>query len=137
MPNPSPICRRCWRRRWRKKGSTPRRSRCCVRGLRKGSERPVGIAAWEAVAAFVRDHAYAVILVLTVIIYNLGFARKLPLLKTVIVYLLLAIGCIPLTVLYALGLPIVAALLVGVALLTVVQIRRRASERRKREEPTA
>lgn len=97
----------------------------------------MGIAAWEAVAAFVRDHAYAVILVLTVIIYNLGFARKLPLLKTVIVYLLLAIGCIPLTVLYALGLPIVAALLVGVALLTVVQIRRRASKRRKREEPTA
>lgn len=86
--------------------------------------------------AFVRNHAYAVIFVLTVILYNLGFARKLPLLKTAIVYLLLAIGCVPLTVLYALGLPIVPALLVGVALLVVVQIRRRAAERRKREETT-
>ncbi|WP_256205536.1 hypothetical protein [Calditerricola satsumensis] len=42
----------------------------------------------------------------------------------------------PLTVLYALGLPIVPALLVGVALLVVVQIRRRAAARRKREETT-
>ncbi|GAB6932592.1 YlaH-like family protein [Calditerricola satsumensis] len=96
----------------------------------------MGSAAWEAAVAFVRDHAYAVIFVLTVILYNLGFARKLPLLKTAIVYLLLAIGCVPLTVLYALGLPIVPALLVGVALLVVVQIRRRAAARRKREETT-
>ncbi|HEY8343038.1 MAG TPA: YlaH-like family protein [Calditerricola sp.] len=96
----------------------------------------MGNAAWDAALAFVRDHAYAVIFVLSVILYNLGFARKLPLLKTVIVYLLLAIGCVPLTVLYALGLPIVPALLVGVALLVIVQIRRRAAERRKEGEST-
>ncbi|WP_218185352.1 hypothetical protein [Calditerricola satsumensis] len=36
----------------------------------------MGSAAWEAAVAFVRDHAYAVIFVLTVILYNLGFARN-------------------------------------------------------------
>jgi len=37
---------------------------------------------------------YLVIVILTIITYKLGFARKLPLLKSIIVYILLVIGCI-------------------------------------------
>ncbi|KHF29874.1 hypothetical protein LR68_01353 [Anoxybacillus sp. BCO1] len=36
---------------------------------------------------------YATIVVLSIIVYRLGFARKLPMLKNVIIYSLLVLGC--------------------------------------------
>lgn len=68
---------------------------------------------------------YGIIIVLSFILYKLGFERPLPPLKKLVVYIFLVIGCFPLVVLYAFGLPIIPALLAAIALMVVVRIRER------------
>ncbi|GAB7387690.1 hypothetical protein BSNK01_15270 [Bacillaceae bacterium] len=82
----------------------------------------------QTLQAFVVKYAYYVIFVLTACVYKLGFARKLPLFKSLIIYFLLALGCVPLTILYSFGLPVVGSLLVAVALLVIVRVSRKKSE---------
>ncbi|WP_453997216.1 YlaH-like family protein [Bacillus nitroreducens] len=65
---------------------------------------------------------YVVILLLTIIVYNLGFARKLPLLKNIVVYIFLALGCTVLTLLGSL-LPIAEGLAIAALLLLIYKIR--------------
>ncbi|WP_120189325.1 YlaH-like family protein [Ammoniphilus oxalaticus] len=72
---------------------------------------------------------FVIILILAAFIYELGFSRKLPILKKAIIYFLLFIGCFPLTIFKALGLPIIQAMLVASALLIVVRLRRPANLR--------
>lgn len=83
------------------------------------------------------DHAipilYFTIVVLSIIVYKLGFAKKLPLLKALIIYVFLLIGCIILTVL-ALQLPIVGALFVSAIVLTIYKIRLWWSKKKKQNE---
>ena len=67
-------------------------------------------------------YLYLTIVVLSIIVYKLGFARKLPLLKSLIIYVLLLIGCVILSVL-ALQLPIVGALFISAVVLIVYKIR--------------
>ncbi len=84
------------------------------------------------------EKAYFVILVFCFILYKLGFQeRKLPLLKAAIVYLVLALGCIPLTTLYMLGMPIVEVLILGtLAFIIVLWARaKRDAGREQRGEP--
>lgn len=69
-------------------------------------------------------YPYYIIVVLAAVIYELGFARKLPLLKKLFTYVLLAIGCIPLTIFKVLGLPIVEAMVVAFIILVFARIRR-------------
>ncbi|WP_051330693.1 YlaH-like family protein [Aneurinibacillus terranovensis] len=70
---------------------------------------------------------FILLLILTAATYQLGFARRLPLLKTVIVYFALLIGTIPLAILDALGLPMIPALSVAIVILLVARYRAKMS----------
>ncbi|MGO4887933.1 YlaH-like family protein [Anaerobacillus sp. MEB173] len=61
---------------------------------------------------------YALIVILCIVVYNLGFARKLPLLKAAIVYICLFIGCVPITI-FAIGMPVIESLLLAAIVLGV------------------
>ncbi|MFD3448000.1 YlaH-like family protein [Microbacteriaceae bacterium 4G12] len=71
---------------------------------------------------------YGTIIILSIIVYNLGFARKLPLLPTIIVYILLIIGCSVLTF-FAVLLPIAEGLLVAIAVLGIYKLRLRQAKK--------
>ena len=73
---------------------------------------------------WMNTYPFYFILVLAVILYELGFARKLPILKKLATYVLLAIGCIPLTILKVLGLPIIGAMIVAAVILFLARLRR-------------
>ncbi|WP_407268140.1 YlaH-like family protein [Radiobacillus sp. PE A8.2] len=74
---------------------------------------------------------YVTIVILTVICYKLGFAKQLPLLKSAIVYVILAIGCIGLTFFAILGLPVAECMIV-IALVLGIYRFRLYQERKKR-----
>ncbi|MFC4617210.1 YlaH-like family protein [Camelliibacillus cellulosilyticus] len=80
-----------------------------------------------------QDHAivilYFTIVILSIVVYKLGFARKLPILKSVIIYVMLLIGCIILTVL-ALQLPIVGALFIAAVVLSIYKIRLKLAKKK-------
>lgn len=65
---------------------------------------------------------YVVILLLTIIVFRLGFAKKLPLLKNIVIYLCLALGCTILTFLGAF-LPIAEGLAITAFILIIYRIR--------------
>nr|WP_286138389.1 YlaH-like family protein [Bacillus sp. AFS055030] len=71
---------------------------------------------------------YGLIVVLSIVVYHLGFAKKLSILKNLIIYVLLMIGCSFLTFL-ALRIPIVEALLASVFVLGVYKIRLHQSKK--------
>lgn len=83
--------------------------------------------------AYTADHVipilYVTIVVLSIIVYKLGFARKLPPLKALVIYVFLLIGCIILTIL-ALQLPIVGALFIAAVVLCVYKIRLKQSKKK-------
>lgn len=74
---------------------------------------------------------YVVILVLCAVVYHLGFARKLPILKAIVVYICLAIGAFPLAFL-GIALPFVEALLIAVVILGIFRWRNPNSDPDKR-----
>ncbi|HHY73901.1 MAG TPA: hypothetical protein GX497_11945 [Bacillus bacterium] len=65
---------------------------------------------------------YIIIVVLTIIVFNLGFAQKLSVFKTIIVYILLLIGCSPLTLL-GVRLPVAEGLLITAVVLGIYRFR--------------
>ncbi|NGP44388.1 hypothetical protein G4V62_05250 [Bacillaceae bacterium SIJ1] len=65
---------------------------------------------------------YGIIVILSILVYNLGFAKKLPVLKNVVIYALLFIGCWPLTFM-AIGLPVAEALVVIAIIFGVYRFR--------------
>ncbi len=67
---------------------------------------------------------YIVVFALCATVYNLGFAKKLPLLKNVVIYSILALFCTFLTFLAVL-LPIAEGLLVIMSVLLIYKIRLR------------
>ncbi|KIQ93260.1 hypothetical protein LH47_02660 [Anoxybacillus thermarum] len=67
---------------------------------------------------------YATIVVLSIIVYRLGFARELPLLKNVIIYSLLVLGCTILAF-FAVFLPVAEGLLVAAVVLIIYKWRLR------------
>ncbi len=71
---------------------------------------------------------YFTIVILSIVVYKLGFARKLPLLKSAVIYALMLIGCILLTIL-ALQLPIVGALAIAALILSIYKIRLASSKK--------
>jgi len=66
---------------------------------------------------------YLIILTLAIITYKLGFAKKLPVLKSAVIYFVLAIGCVMLTILGVLGLPIAEGLVVSSLVLGIYRFR--------------
>jgi len=79
------------------------------------------------VNAWLADHiyiTYVLIFVFMTYVYNKVFrTRKLPVLKSVIIYVLLALGSIMLLVFQVAGLPIVLSLAVAVGLMLLVRVR--------------
>ncbi|TCT26924.1 YlaH-like protein [Melghiribacillus thermohalophilus] len=66
---------------------------------------------------------YFIILILAFITYKLGFARKLPPLKSLVVYVFLVIGCVILTIPLGMTLPIAEGLLVTSIVLSIYRFR--------------
>lgn len=67
---------------------------------------------------------YVVNLILVLIAYKLGFARKIPLLKSVIVYILLALGTVLLAIFAGIAeLPITESLVIIVLVLGIYRFR--------------
>jgi uncharacterized membrane protein YcaP (DUF421 family) len=65
---------------------------------------------------------YITIVVLSAIVYKLGFAKKLPLLKNIVIFIALLIGCFILLVL-SYALPIAEGLAAAALLLIAYKIR--------------
>ncbi|PLR79216.1 hypothetical protein CU633_01540 [Bacillus sp. V3-13] len=65
---------------------------------------------------------YITIIALAIIVYKLGFAKKLPLTKSIIIYIFLVLGC---TILTFLGvfLPVAEGLVVAAIILIIYKIR--------------
>lgn len=66
---------------------------------------------------------FAIVFILSAIVFKLGFARKIKLWQNMIVYSFLFIGCIILTF-FAIYLPIVEGLLVAALILIIYRLRR-------------
>jgi hypothetical protein len=71
---------------------------------------------------------YITIVMLSIIVYKLGFARKLPLGKSIIVYILLIFGCSIMTF-FGAFLPVAEALLIAALILVIYKIRIRQSKK--------
>lgn len=65
---------------------------------------------------------YIVILLLSILVFKLGFAKKLPILKTIVIYIFLALGCTILTFLGAF-LPVAEGLTIAALILIIYKIR--------------
>ena len=76
---------------------------------------------------------FILVFILSAIVFKLGFARELPLLKNIIIYIFLFLGCIMLTF-FALFLPMIEGLMVAALILIVYKSR---MWREKREEKKA
>jgi hypothetical protein len=78
---------------------------------------------------------YAIIVLLVSYVYNKVFrVRKLPLLKDIVIYLLIALGSFILLFFQLNGLPIIASLAVAVFLMLLVRVRYFVEARAKRKE---
>lgn len=66
---------------------------------------------------------YFIILVLSVVIYKVAFARKLPPLKSLVVYFVLALGCVLFWIMQLAQFPMIQALLITVVLIVVTRLR--------------
>lgn len=66
---------------------------------------------------------YFINLILAIIAYELGFARKLPLMKTIIVYVMLAVGNYIITIFSLLQYPITETLIIVSIILSIYRFR--------------
>ena len=76
---------------------------------------------------------FILVFILSAIVFKLGFARELPLMKNIIIYTFLFFGCIMLTF-FAFFLPMIEGLMVAALILIVYKSR---MWREKREEKKA
>lgn len=84
------------------------------------------------ISSWLLDHlgvAYLVIVFFTAIIYKTAFDFSLPFLKKILVYLLLAVGCLLLTFFHLLRFPIIPVLMITVLMIVITKMRLRYSER--------
>ena len=71
---------------------------------------------------------YFTIVALSILVYKLGFAQKLPIGKSIMIYIFLAAGCTILTVL-GIFLPITEGLVVAALILIIYKIRLHQSKK--------
>ncbi|MFE4811077.1 YlaH-like family protein [Peribacillus simplex] len=67
-------------------------------------------------------YLYLTVFGLCILVYQLGFAKKLPLLKNVVIYLVMALGCTLLSF-FAVFLPMGEALVIASLVLGIYRIR--------------
>ncbi|WLD95015.1 YlaH-like family protein [Alkalihalobacillus sp. AL-G] len=75
---------------------------------------------------------YLTVLALSIVVFKLGFSRRLPLLKALVVYIFLGLGCTVLTF-FAVFLPITEGLLIAALILIVYKIRLYQSKKEERQ----
>lgn len=75
---------------------------------------------------------YLTIVALSIVVYKLGFAKKLPLGKSIIIYIFLGVGCTILTFL-GIFLPVAEGLVVAALILIVYKIRLHQSKKQQTE----
>lgn len=75
---------------------------------------------------------YLTIVVLSIIVYKLGFAKNLPLVKSIIIYILLIFGCSILTF-FGVFLPVAEGLVVASIILIIYKIRLYQSKKHEAE----
>ncbi|MFC0558753.1 YlaH-like family protein [Halalkalibacter alkalisediminis] len=69
-------------------------------------------------------YSFLAVVVLTLVVFNLGFARELPVLKKVIVYMMLLVGSFVMWFLeFAFGAPIMAVLVISGIILGLYRFR--------------
>lgn len=73
-------------------------------------------------------YLYLTIFGLCIVVYLLGFSRKLPLLKNVIIYTVMALGCTILCLL-AVFLPMAESLIIAAIVLAIYKLRLRRAKR--------
>lgn len=66
---------------------------------------------------------YVLNLIFSIIAYKLGFARKLPMLKSIIVYILLALGVFVITIFSVFKLPMTESLIIISVVLGIYRLR--------------
>jgi len=76
---------------------------------------------------------YITIIILCIIVFKLGFARKLPLIQNVVIYAFLVLGCTILTF-FAVFLPITEGLVVAALILIIYKIRLNQEKKEKGNE---
>ncbi|MCS1350577.1 YlaH-like family protein [Mechercharimyces sp. CAU 1602] len=80
--------------------------------------------------------AYFVILLATMLVYKVAFAIELPILKSVVIYLVLAIVCYFFMLMYLiLQAPIIQILLITLFIIAIARWRMRGPKRSSREKP--
>lgn len=78
--------------------------------------------------------SYIVLIILAVIVFKLGFARQLPLLKSIIVYILLVIGSFVLWLMeFAFGAPMIAVLAISAVFLGAYRYRLHLHRKKEQE----
>ncbi|WP_251549004.1 YlaH-like family protein [Neobacillus muris] len=75
---------------------------------------------------------YLTIVALSIIVYKLGFAKKLPLLKSLIIYFFLCLGCTILTF-FGIFLPVAEGLVVAAFILIIYKVRLHQSKKEQTE----
>jgi len=76
---------------------------------------------------------FALVFIMSAIVYKLGFAKKLKPLQSLVIYIFLFIGCLILTFL-AFFLPIVEGLIVAALILIIYRVRR-LNEYKEKKDP--
>ncbi|KWW11593.1 MULTISPECIES: YlaH-like family protein [Peribacillus] len=76
-------------------------------------------------------YLYLTVLGLCILVYQLGFAKKLPLLKNVVIYAVMALGCTLLSF-FAVFLPMGEALVIASLVLGIYRIRLHNSKKEER-----
>lgn len=75
---------------------------------------------------------YLTIVALSILVYRLGFARKLPLVQNVVVYLFLIFGCTIMTF-FGVFLPVAEGLVAAAIILIIYKIRLHQSKKQQTE----
>ncbi|MFP5111131.1 YlaH-like family protein [Bacillaceae bacterium C204] len=75
---------------------------------------------------------YVYIVILAAIVYKLGFAKKLPLLKNIVIYVCLLIGCFVMLI-FSYALPIAEGLAGAAVLLIIYKIRLHQTKKHQAE----
>ena len=79
---------------------------------------------------------FALVFLMSAIVYKLGFAKKLKPLQNLVIYIFLFLGCLVLTFL-AFFLPIVEGLIVAALILIIYRVRRMNEHKDQKEDPIA
>lgn len=75
--------------------------------------------------------SYLIILMMTATVYKVAFAIKLPILKSLLIYLMLALGCAMLWIMFLLRFPIIQILFITLVMIALARIRMWMGERKK------